>query len=933
MVQLTSDEEGRPPLSLSKLPKLVLPFFALISGIAKGENLLSVVRNPSGDLTVQWTAAEGWEYELQSASDLESWETEGIWTGTGGLIDLTVFEALPRGGNPPAAGPLLPTYMFRVNAYDDGNSLVSWIGEDAKPYQVYAAIDFDTHSIAPLFSYRMEDANNLPIYDLFLISGGVAYDPSFNALTVSALPPAGQAYFALLNDAASGIIAQAAVNPPSGTGQTGSLVLGKVDARYFRLTTRRLDSDGDGIWNDLETTTNPLDSDTDNDGVTDPWSLLNRTEPLIAEFTASNQGIIADGKGDFNDWFEIFNPTPNIINLTGWHCSDNESNLDDWEFPGGTTIAPGETILIFASDKDPGIPELAGEFHADFKLSAAEASLFLSKPDPNGPDGLKIVDAHRAVKLNRTNASAGWGIDRDAGVIPDPATPDGLRFFAEPTPGEINTFESCTGFSQPPTVAPAGQVLTGGSVTVTFTPPGTQPGSVVHYTLDGSNPTLASPIADGPLTIDSTTIVRAVSQAPGCAPSFIVARSYIFTDDILGTAPSGTLPTDHQVRPASYPVNANTASNSWAGVLDYAMDPLVISEEKAAMVTGLTTYPALSISLPVGDVFGRPNGFYADASATMTLLPENPGPGIQPPPGVPRRVDPLRQDWRRFATFEYISPGTPGDPNDPAQYAQEAGEITISGAISRDYQINAKHNLRLIFKARNSLRGDEEWVFPKKLFPFSEVKLFTQLQVRNPTGDSWTQRYRLPNPPGQNRRENAQKARDRATSSPTAVGSISLSTVSIGESMILPSAWMKTLRKVISVPVLPTMSSRARRRPRNREHPFFPWQSMVRWTPGNCWSRPATRLTPILPIRIVLQPSPVFSIWIPISTTFSSISTCITQIGVTMATTGAPSVAGGRLTNSVSRFGMPRSRWGLPHWQIIRPTSTGTRELFSLTAF
>lgn len=157
-----------------------------------------MVRNPSVDLTVQWTAAEGWEYELQSASDLDSWETEGTWTG--GLIDLTVFEALPGGGNPPAAGPDLPTYMFRVNAYDDGNSLVSWIGEDAKPYQVYAAIDFDMHSIAPLFSYRMEDANNLPIYDLFLISGGVTYDPSFNALTVSALPPAEQIHFALLNE-------------------------------------------------------------------------------------------------------------------------------------------------------------------------------------------------------------------------------------------------------------------------------------------------------------------------------------------------------------------------------------------------------------------------------------------------------------------------------------------------------------------------------------------------------------------------------------------------------------------------------------------------------------------------------------------------------------------------------------------------------------
>ena len=753
-----------PPPRVHFTPlKFAFIFLLLSFELAVAENPLSVVRGSTGGLSVRWEAAVGWEYEIESADDLGTWQSEGVWTGTGGLIGLAVFEALPGGGNPPAVGPDIPTYTFRVNAYDDGHSLISWIGENGQPYQVYQAIDFDTHPIVPLFRYRMEDNNSVPIYDLFLISGGVSFQPSFSGLTVSALPLVEQAHFALLNDAVSGINAAAAAHPPSGNDQSGSLVLNTIDAHYFRLTTRRLDSDGDGIWNDLETITNPLDADTDNDGVTDPWSLLNRTEPIISEFCASNQGIIADGEGDFSDWFEIFNPTPNTIDLTGWHCSDDENNLNDWEFPPGTTIAPGETLLIFASNKDPAIPELAGEFHADFKLSAEEASLFLSMPDPADPDELLIVDAHRNFQLTRTNATAGWGLDRDAGLIPDPSTNGGLRFFVEPTPGEMNSFESCTGFSQPPVVTPIGQILTGGSVTVTFAPPATQPGSVIHYTLDGSNPTLSSPIADGPLTVDSTTVVRAVSQAPGCAPSFIVARSFIFTDDILGTAPPGTLPTDHQVRPAHYPVNANTASNGWAGVLDYAMDPRVIAEEKAEMVTGLTTYPALSISLPVEDFFGRPNGVFADSTGTMTILPEDPGPGIEPPPGDPRRVDPLRQDWRRFASFEYISPGTPGDLDDPAQYAQEAGEITISGAISRNYQISAKHNLRLIFKARNSLRGDEEWRFENLLFKTSPNRFFTQLQLRNPTGDSWTQRYRLPNPPGQNPRENAKKARDRAT--------------------------------------------------------------------------------------------------------------------------------------------------------------------------
>ena len=76
---------------------------------------------------MQWNGVAGWEYELESSSDLSDWQSEGIWSGTDGLIDLTVYEALPGGGQPPAAGPDLDTYTFRVSAYSDGNSLLSWI--------------------------------------------------------------------------------------------------------------------------------------------------------------------------------------------------------------------------------------------------------------------------------------------------------------------------------------------------------------------------------------------------------------------------------------------------------------------------------------------------------------------------------------------------------------------------------------------------------------------------------------------------------------------------------------------------------------------------------------------------------------------------------------------------------------------------------------
>ena len=83
---------------------------------------------------------------------------------------------------------------------------------------------------------------------------------------------------------------------------------------------------------------------------------------------ASNSGGLRDGDGDSSDWIELFNAGTVAVDLGGYYLTDNADQLSKWSFPVGTSIAPGATLLVFASDKGTAGP--AGELHTNFALSA-----------------------------------------------------------------------------------------------------------------------------------------------------------------------------------------------------------------------------------------------------------------------------------------------------------------------------------------------------------------------------------------------------------------------------------------------------------------------------------------------------------------------------------------------------------------------------------
>src|SRR5687768_14535541 len=82
----------------------------------------------------------------------------------------------------------------------------------------------------------------------------------------------------------------------------------------------------------------------------EPRQLL-AADVLITEFMASNNGGLRDGDGDSSDWIELFNAGDSAVDLGGYFLTEEADELSKWPFPAGTIVGPGNTLLVFASDK------------------------------------------------------------------------------------------------------------------------------------------------------------------------------------------------------------------------------------------------------------------------------------------------------------------------------------------------------------------------------------------------------------------------------------------------------------------------------------------------------------------------------------------------------------------------------------------------------
>ncbi len=97
----------------------------------------------------------------------------------------------------------------------------------------------------------------------------------------------------------------------------------------------------------------------------------------LNEVQAENLTGITNRAGQRTAWLELYNPSTNIVALSGLSLANNYSNLTAWAFPVGALINPGEFKVIFA-DGQTNLSTL-NELHTSFTLAGGAGSLALSR--------------------------------------------------------------------------------------------------------------------------------------------------------------------------------------------------------------------------------------------------------------------------------------------------------------------------------------------------------------------------------------------------------------------------------------------------------------------------------------------------------------------------------------------------------------------------
>lgn len=271
-------------------------------------------------------------------------------------------------------------------------------------------------------------------------------------------------------------------------------------------------------------------------------------------------------------------------------------------------------------------------------------------------------------------------------------TPADIGFFTQPTPGYGNSAITITGFTAAPTISlPHGFYDTSQSASLATT----TPNSIIVYTTDGSTPTVDGSLTvtngqlyTSPITVSSTTALRAGAFRLDYEPSPVVASTYLFVDDIIQQSPQGQLP-----GPGWAPDGVNGQK------ADYGIDPEIISLYGAqAVKDSLQSITTISITTDLDNLFDPDDGIYVNAT--------NRG-----------------RDWERPASFELI--------DDEGGYQVNAG-LRIRGGFGRN-DFNPKHAFRFYFRGEY---GDTKLRYP--IFGDEGVDRFDVLDLRTASNYAWS---------------------------------------------------------------------------------------------------------------------------------------------------------------------------------------------------
>jgi hypothetical protein len=119
----------------------------------------------------------------------------------------------------------------------------------------------------------------------------------------------------------------------------------------------------------------------------------------INEIQADHSTGLRDNNNELDPWIEIFNSGSNAVSFDGLFLSSSYTNLTNWSFPAGYSIAPTQFLVIFC-DAQPA-QAVSTQLHTGFRLPAISGSIALSRLYNGQP---QVVDYVNYQGLNSSNS-------------------------------------------------------------------------------------------------------------------------------------------------------------------------------------------------------------------------------------------------------------------------------------------------------------------------------------------------------------------------------------------------------------------------------------------------------------------------------------------------------------------------------------------------
>lgn len=225
---------------------------------------------------------------------------------------------------------------------------------------------------------------------------------------------------------------------------------------------------------------------------------------LISEVMPSNASYLVQSDGKCYDWVELLNNSDSPINLKDYALTNDPDYPDLMPLPD-RILEPGERIVIICA----GNAALTGSYlHAPFSLSREESWVYVVSRSGGFSDYLRICDVPYQGSVGRVPGE------------------NGTYYFTKPTPGTENGTGVAFISATPLLETPDGVYNDVQSVDVVLSGPGQ-----IRYTTDGSLPTADSPLYTGPITLRTTTVIRAAVFEPGKLPGDVITAAYILNEN------------------------------------------------------------------------------------------------------------------------------------------------------------------------------------------------------------------------------------------------------------------------------------------------------------------------------------------------------------------------------------------------------------------